>query len=288
MKLHEGVYENLINGQLAYDMKQTEKEGLVCKTEQIDSAESAKILADFLADAIRKKLEDKDIATEEKINFVNDILYSTDIDDNEKLIVAPRLLSAVINQQKNEELKATKKDIIKPLSGFRVSNLFTGGQGGVALGEEIIRDIASADHISIIVSFLRLSGIRMILDELRKFCSVQGHTLRIITTTYCGITEAKAVEQLSELPNTEIHISYNTQIERLHAKSYIFERNSGFSTAYIGSSNLSRSAQTDGLEWNIRVTHVENPHIIKSALATFEMYWNSDNFEDFRDRKSVV
>lgn len=282
MKLHEGVYENLINGQLAYDMKQTEKEGLVCKTEQIDSAESAKILADFLADAIRKKLEDKDIATEEKINFVNDILYSTDIDDNEKLIVAPRLLSAVINQQKNEELKATKKDIIKPLSGFRVSNLFTGGQGGVALGEEIIRDIASADHISIIVSFLRLSGIRMILDELRKFCSVQGHTLRIITTTYCGITEAKAVEQLSELPNTEIHISYNTQIERLHAKSYIFERNSGFSTAYIGSSNLSRSAQTDGLEWNIRVTHVENPHIIKSALATFEMYWNSDNFEDFR------
>ena len=73
MKLHEGVYENLINGQLAYDMKQTEKEGLVCKTEQIDSAESAKILADFLADAIRKKLEDKDIATEEKINFVNDV-----------------------------------------------------------------------------------------------------------------------------------------------------------------------------------------------------------------------
>ena len=134
----------------------------------------------------------------------------------EKLINAPRLLSAVINQQKNEELKATKKDIIKPLSGFRVSNLFTGGQGGVALGEEIIRDIASADHISIIVSFLRLSGIRMILDELRKFCSVQGHTLRIITTTYCGITEAKAVEQLSELPNTEIHISYNTQIERLN------------------------------------------------------------------------
>ena len=100
MKLHEGVYENLINGQLDYDMKQTEKEGLVCKTEQIDSAESAKILADFLADAIRKKLEDKDIATEEKINFVNDILDSTDIDDNEKLIDAPRLLSAVINQDR--------------------------------------------------------------------------------------------------------------------------------------------------------------------------------------------
>ena len=53
-------------------------------------------------------------------------------------------------------------------------------------------------------------------------------------------------------------------------------------TAYIGSSNLSKSAQTEGLEWNMRVTSVENPHIIKTALATFEMYWNSPNFEDFR------
>ena len=102
----------------------------------------------------------------------------------------------------------------------------------------------------------------------------------IITTTYCGVTDPKAVERLSELPDTEIKISYNTRIERLHAKSYIFERNSGFSTAYIGSSNLSKSAQTDGLEWNIRVTNVENSHIIKTALATFNMYWNSPNFED--------
>ena len=271
MKLTEGVYENLINGHLANDMKQTEAEGLVCKTEEIDAAESSKMLADFLSDAIRKKLEDADTAVEDKINFVNDILDSTDLDENEKLIDAPKLLAAVINQQKNEELKATKRNIIKPLSGFRTSNLFTGGQGGVSLGEEILRDIASADSIYIIVSFLRLSGIRMMLDELRKFCSIKGHHLQIITTTYCGITEAKAVEQLSELPNTEIRISYNAQIERLHAKSYIFERNSGFSTAYIGSSNLSRSAQTDGLEWNIRVNNVENPHILKSALATFEM-----------------
>lgn len=281
MKLTEGIYENLINGQLAKDIKQTEQEGMICKIEDLDSAESSKMLADFLADAIRKKLEDSNTGVEDKINFVNDILDFTDLDEKEKLIEAPKLLAAVINQQKDAELKATKKEIVKPLSGFRVSNLFTGGQGGVSLGEEIVRDIASADRICIIVSFLRLSGIRMILDELRKFCNTEGHSLRIITTTYCGITEAKAVEQLSELPNTEIRISYNAQIERLHAKSYIFERNSGFSTAYIGSSNLSRSAQTDGLEWNIRVTNVENPHIIKSALATFEMYWNSDNFEDF-------
>ena len=48
MKLKEGVYENLISSRLTADMKETEAEGGVCKTEPIDAAESAKLLADFL------------------------------------------------------------------------------------------------------------------------------------------------------------------------------------------------------------------------------------------------
>ena len=163
-----------------------------------------------------------------------------------------------------------------------MSNLFTGGNSALSLGEEVRREIASADEIYFIVSFLKLSGVRLLFDDLKKFCQREGTRLRIITTTYCGATETKAVQQLAELPHTEIHISYQTDIERLHAKAYIFVRNSGMHTAYIGSSNLSKSAQTDGLEWNMRVTSVENPHIIKTALATFSLYWNSPNFEDFR------
>ena len=282
MKLKEGVYENLISDRLLDDMRQTEAAGYVCHTESMDTAESAKMLADFVSDAIRRKLEDADVPVEDKIEMTNGILESVDIDEDEKLSAVPELLSAVVSGQREAALRATKKEIVRPLSGFRVSNLFTGGQSGVPLCAEIMRDIASADQICIIVSFLRMSGIRMMLDQLRDFCRSEGHKLRVITTTYCGVTEAKAVEQLAALPNTDIRISYNTNIERLHAKSYIFVRDSGFSTAYIGSSNLSHSAQTDGLEWNIRVTNVENPHIIKSALATFEMYWNSENFEDFR------
>lgn len=282
MKLKKGVYENLISHRVAEDIQQTEEAGLVCKTEQIDSAESAKLLADFVADAVRRKLEDSDVPVEDKIELTNKILSSADVNAAEILKKESKLLSAVISAQQDVEMKVTKKELVRPMSGFRVSNLFTGGQSGLSLGSEIMRDIASADQICIIVSFLRMSGIRMMLDQLKDFCNVDGHSLKIITTTYCGITEPKAVEQLSQLPNTEIRISYNADIERLHAKSYIFVRNSGFSTAYIGSSNLSHSAQTDGLEWNIRVTNVENPHIIKSALATFEMYWNSENFEDFR------
>ena len=284
MKLQEGSYENIITNELQQDMLQAESDGLVCKQDVIDDAESPSMLAEHVHRIIQNRLADENLTNEERADFVNRLIDFLDEDKEDKQdIVADgkHMLSAVVSKQEDARLKATNKEPIRPLTGFRTSSLFTGGQSKVPMNSEIERDIESADRISLIVSFLKLSGINLIYDRLKKFCENPNHKLRIITTTYCGVTEAKAVERLSQLPNTEIRISYNTDIERLHAKSYIFERNSGFSTAYIGSSNLSKSAQTDGLEWNIRVTNVENPHIIKTALATFNLYWNSHNFEDF-------
>ncbi|MFC2455839.1 MAG: DEAD/DEAH box helicase family protein, partial [Segatella salivae] len=229
------------------------------------------------------RLSDEQLSTEERVNFVNRLIEILEESKEDHIADHQQMLTAVVSAQEEARLKATHQEAIRPMTGFRISNLFTGGQSEISMNAEIERDIESADKIYLIVSFLKLSGLNLIYDRLKKFCDNPQHQLRVITTTYCGVTEAKAVERLSLLPNTEIRISYNTRIERLHAKSYIFERNSGFSTAYIGSSNLSKSAQTDGLEWNIRVTNVENPHIIKTALATFNLYWNSKNFEDFRD-----
>ena len=240
------------------------------------------MLAEHISKIIKNRLSDENLSSQERADFINQIIDSLGEDGQDKIADSENMLSAVISSSKNAELQATNTDLIRPFSGFRTSSLFTGGQSSIPLNAEIERDIASADSISIIVSFLKLSGVNLIYDQLKKFCEDPKHKLRIITTTYCGVTESKAVERLASLPNTEIRISYDTKIERLHAKSYIFERNSGFSTAYIGSSNLSKSAQTDGLEWNIRVTNVENAHIIKTALATFNLYWNSPNFEDFK------
>lgn len=281
MNLQEGAYENIITGELQQDMEQAESQGLVCRQEDIDIPEVPSMLAEHLNKLILNRLSDESLTSEEKTAFVNRLIDFIGEDTEEKIVDDKQMLSAVISKQEEVRLKATKLDLVRPMTGFRTSSLFTGGQSKVPLNAEIVRDIESADRISLIVSFLKLSGVNLIYDHLKKFCSNPNHKLRIITTTYCGVTEAKAVERLAALPNTEIRISYNTKIERLHAKSYIFERNSGLSTAYIGSSNLSKSAQTDGLEWNIRVTNVENPHIIKTALASFNLYWNSHNFENF-------
>lgn len=283
MKLIEGTYENLITDGLKREMLTSSEKGLICKQEDIDGAESPNMLTEHLSRIIRNRLSDENLTTEERAAFANRLIDFLGEEKEEKVVDGKQMLAAVVSRQEEARLKATNSTLVRPLTGFRVSNLFTGGQSHVSLSSEIERDIESADSICMIVSFLKLSGVNLIYDHLKRFCSNPQHRLRIITTTYCGVTDAKAVERLASLPNTEIRISYNTQIECLHAKSYIFERNSGFSTAYIGSSNLSKSAQTDGLEWNIRVTNVENPHIINAALATFDIYWNSHNFEDFRE-----
>ncbi|MGL4412043.1 MAG: DUF3427 domain-containing protein [Bacteroidales bacterium] len=280
--LKEGIYEHLINNNIDSSIKDSEQREMLCITKEMDSAESSQLLANYLASIIRKRLEDSD-SVDDRVSLINRVLREAGIDNNREISEPASLLSEVISREKSILQSDSMVQTVRPLSGFRVSNLFTGGSSTISLGEEIRREIASSDEIYFVVSFLRLSGVRILMDDLRKFCLDRGKRIRIITTTYCGATEAKALEQLSSLPNCEIKISYNTEVERLHAKAYIFVRNSGMNSAYIGSSNLSKSAQTDGLEWNMRVTSVENPHIIKSAMATFDLYWNSANFESFSE-----
>jgi superfamily II DNA or RNA helicase len=76
----------------------------------------------------------------------------------------------------------------------------------------------------------------------------------------------------------DVRVSYDVTGTRLHAKSWLFHRESGFSTAYVGSSNLTHSAQITGLEWNVRISGVRNPDVLEKLSAVFESYWNSGDF----------
>ena len=95
MKLTEGVYENLINEQLASDMAQAERLGLVCQQDNIDSAESPKMLAKYIADSIQRRLEEKGMSVSEQMVYVNKLLCSLESNQDEKLKVGDTFLSSV-------------------------------------------------------------------------------------------------------------------------------------------------------------------------------------------------
>jgi hypothetical protein len=126
------------------------------------------------------------------------------------------------------------------------------------------------------MAFIRRSGIRPLLDALRAHCQA-GRPLRVLTTTYTGSTEGAALDDLRDL-GADVRVSYDQGSTRLHAKAWYFYRHSGFSTAYIGSSNLTRSAQVTGLEWNVRASGARNLSVLEKVAAVFDSYWNSGDF----------
>lgn len=177
-----------------------------------------------------------------------------------------------------------------PLIPLLDTAILTNAPGEPTVGSQVLTEIHSADAIDVVMAFIRYTGIAPMLDTLVEHLQA-GRKLRVLTTTYTGSTEARALDAL-EKAGAEIRVSYDTGTTRLHAKSWLFHRRSGFSTAYIGSSNLTHSAQVTGLEWNVRVSGARNPDVVNKVAAVFDSYWNSGTFlpydrEQFRERQQA-
>jgi superfamily II DNA or RNA helicase len=178
-------------------------------------------------------------------------------------------------------------DFSRPDTPLSLGALLTGTRQDPSLVSQLKIEILSSDKVDILCSFIKWSGIRILQEELKEFTSRKGSELRVITTSYMGATDSKAIDFLESLPNTTLKVSYDTRRTRLHAKAYLFERQTGFSSAYIGSSNISNAALTDGLEWNIKTSQYEQPFQWAKIKATFDTYWNDREFETYRkDDKS--
>lgn len=284
--LYPGLYEQVINNALNREL--TEIPEARKSTAPIDTAEAAKVLAQYLTDVVQKGLEnvqDNGGGIEAQIQLANQIVTTiqntTQEADFAALSVDQRAEQLLALLQQNDPRLATgksAKDLDRPETSIAQSSLFTGAIHEPQMYTELKKEIVSADRIDMLVSFIKWSGLRLIMDELRQFAQ-SGGELRIITTSYMGATDVKAIEELRALPNTKIKVSYDTKRTRLHAKTYVFYRDTGFTTAYVGSSNLSNAAISSGLEWNVKVTRKDLPETIEKIAATFESYWNSSEFE---------
>lgn len=291
MSFELGLYEQLITKLIASKLDQMDEDKFFIQKTVLDKTEAARYLSLYLSETIQFALQQiKEADTQSiqrKIELSNQIIQVLinalpDLSLTNNLIASEgQLLEAVLSIENSPfpDFKARVKEIM-PYTRLSQSELFTGSNAGISLESEIKKEILSADEICWLVSFIKFSGIRIFKDELESFTN-SGHKLKIITTTYMGATDVKAIEFLSGLKNTEVKVSYNTDHERLHAKAYLFLRKTGFDTGYIGSSNLSRSALTNGLEWNLKVTQKEIGHIIDKFKKTFSTYWANKEFEPY-------
>lgn len=285
--MKNGIYEEIINNKI---LKELNNEDLIIGKEKLDSEDAKTFLTQYIAEITKTALKYvRDEITEpqeyllKQVELCNDIieLLKQKLNEDEfedlKITNSAEVLTYVYDRMNNSNFN---NQVIRPETSISRTSLFTGAKKEPNLQEEIKREIFSADEICMLVSFIKWSGLRTILDELKLFTE-RGKKLKIITTSYMEATDFKAVEELSKLPNTEVKISYDTERTRLHAKSYIFKRENGFTTAYVGSSNMSNVAMTSGLEWNVKLSEKESFEIIAKINATFETYWNDSTFETF-------
>lgn len=281
--MRPGLYEQIINNEMSSELEQIPAD---CKhQEKVDSAEASRVLSAYVAELLERKMDSifessGDSALTNQIDFINKVISVVDDESKDRAMVGltgEQLLSIMSDKDERLLLGKKAKDIARPETSMAFSSLFTGADREPQMLNELKKEIASADRIDMLVSFIKWSGLRELLEELKEFTG-KGGQLRVICTSYMGATDVKAVEELSKLTNTEIKISYDTKRTRLHAKSYIFYRETGFTTAYIGSSNMSNAALTSGLEWNVKAAEKDLAETIKKVEATFESYWSDKEF----------
>jgi len=290
--LKQGIYEEIINKKLKNELIELDNDTYELGKEKLDVEEARKVLSSYISTITRKALkylrenqsEDSD-GLLQQIKVCNEIieLLSIKLEDEEfkclQIEEEGEVLTSLYSRL-NSIKSIRKNEVVRPLTPISQSSLFTGSNYEPNMLGELKKEILTSNQIDMLVSFIKWSGVRCIIEELKEFTD-RGGELRVITTSYMEATDFKAIEELSKLSNTNIKVSYDVERTRLHAKAYLFKRDTGFTTAYIGSSNLSNPALTSGLEWNLKVTEKDSLDIVRKFEATFESYWNDKEFQLF-------
>ncbi len=297
--LPDGLYDQLLTADLVEELGQSVHKNHHT-LEDLDSVSSTRRLAEALADQLAHVLQEiaprgtsgsaesdnKANRLQSQLDFVNAMLVDLrkrlaeqypgrDYGENVRLLATPaQNLTAV--HRKRAAPKAPDTGVISPW-------LFTAAKSSPALLSELRHELGSSDRVNILMSFITVSGVRKIRDILQSITALDGNgqartELRILTTTYIGATEAQAVDELARLPNCEVRISLDGRRTRLHAKAWIFERDSGFGTAYVGSANLTQAAMAGGLEWTVKFAERGQGAMFQQAQAHFETLWHDTEF----------
>lgn len=283
-KLEPGLYEQLLTQGLEQELRSLGSQ-LTAECDPLNPEEAPDRIALHLGQLIKRAVSGMDrnqraavgVSLARRIASILASETGSGIDDSDQPTDDALVLRSILGSLPTGE----PARLALPATPLLDTTLLTNAPGEPRIGHQLSSEIPSANRIDVLMAFVRMTGIRPITDLLRRHCE-QGRRLRVLTTTYTGSTELAALIALRNL-GAEVRVSYDTTSTRLHAKAWQFHRSSGYSTAYIGSSNLTHSAQVTGLEWNVRVSGARNPDVIDKFNAVFESYWSQPDFRDFNE-----
>ncbi|MEU5522289.1 DUF3427 domain-containing protein [Streptomyces sp. NPDC047860] len=275
-----GVYENLITEDLQKRIQRFEAAGWKAVDADVSEESAPHVLARFIGEEVQHQLSQ--LPPDQQVVTANRILASlvrsaphTGADEEPRVIAdGPRQLLALAQRE------APGVHSIRPLTPLSEASLLTNSPEDLNLGGELRAELATADRVDLLCAFVKWYGIRVLEDALRS-AKERKVPIRVITTTYMGATDRHALDRLVRDFGATVKVNYETRSTRLHAKAWLFRRETGLDTAYVGSSNLSKAALLDGLEWNVRLSSVATPAVLAKFEATFDAYWNDTAFETY-------
>jgi superfamily II DNA or RNA helicase/HKD family nuclease len=282
--LNEGLYESIISGALEVDLERAQAAGFHIDRDRLGQAEAPRSLSTYFQKLLEERLAHLD--DDERILVVNHLINELGSRDPADVVgdlvtAEPKPLLTLVSSSQGglTPWRPPRPEI--PLS---TSDLLMNNRQGPTMSRSLASEMASADNISIIMSFIMWSGVRLLLPALREAVE-RGARVRVLTTTYMGATQLRAINALVEV-GAEVRINFDTQGTRLHAKGWLFQRASGLSTAYVGSSNMSHAAMNAGQEWNVRMSATETPHLLHKFQAVFTSFWDNpgNGFEPYDPR----
>ncbi|MDT0462459.1 DUF3427 domain-containing protein [Streptomyces gibsoniae] len=274
-----GVYEQLLTEDLRHRIEGFEAAGWKAIDAEVSAESTPHVLARHIGAVVGHRLSQ--MPHKDQVAAANQIMRALaasapdlDADPLGSIVDGPRQLLALAKQE------APGVYAIRPLTPLSETALITNAPDDPNLGAELRAELATADRIDLLCAFVKWHGIRVLEDALRA-AKERNVPIRVITTTYIGATDRYALDRLVREFNATVKINYEIRSTRLHAKAWLFRRETGFDTAYVGSSNLSKAALLDGLEWNVRLSSVATPRVIDKFEATFDAYWGDPAFESY-------
>lgn len=261
--LPDGLYESVITPRLQQRLDATAGSRRII---DLDPTLAPEILGRHIGDAVRRHLESVDPA--KRLDVVQQFIDVLESDGDD--LAGGTLLQSIYPTGRTEPRR--------PSTPLSEGALLTNARDEPGLGNELALEMESANEVDLLCAFVKFTGVTVLAPQF-KMLAERGIAPRVLTTTYMGATDRRALDVLVRDYGAQVKVRFEKASTRLHAKAWLFRRHSGFDTAYVGSSNLSRSALVDGLEWNVRLSSVAHAAQVAKFRTVFDSYWNQADFE---------